>query len=84
MNRKADTVFMGIVFGIMIFVAGTLFISFISDRVADLAGSTGLNCDDSTISDGVKGACLITELVVPYFIIIIVSLAGGLLIGKLI
>lgn len=84
MNRRGQTAFLGIIFGIMIFIAGTLFLSFISERVTDLMGTTGVDCDNSLNSDGIKGVCLISELIVPYFIIIFASIAGGLILGRLI
>ena len=84
MNRRGQTAFLAIIFGVMVFMAGTFFLGFIQERVLDLIGTTGLNCGSSLNSDGIKGVCLISELVVPYFIIIFVSIASGLVVGRLI
>lgn len=53
-------------------------------------GGPALNCnslpsgDNTTITDGQKLSCLGTELVIPYFIILIMAIAGGAIIGRFI
>lgn len=51
------------------------------------AQGPGLDCGSSSspnqnVSDGTKITCLVTDGVVPYFIIVIISIAGGLIIGR--
>lgn len=82
MNRKGQSIMMGVIFGLMIFIAGMLFVNFISERTLDMLGTSGLDCESSTISDGVKVTCLIGELVVPYFIVIFISLAGAVILTR--
>jgi hypothetical protein len=53
----------------------------------DNLGGPGLNCGSSDspntdISDGTQLTCLATELVVPYFIIIVLSVAGGAMVSR--
>jgi len=65
----------------MIFLFGNLFIS----PIKDLAGSIriDLGCaTPATLSDGSKLLCLGTDAVVPYFILIILSIAGSMIINK--
>lgn len=86
MNKKGQTIFLTVIVGIFLFIFGILFLTFINTEKdnAMLPESTnengqtifGLNCDDSTISDGNKLTCLGLELVIPYFIIAIVGIAG--------
>ncbi len=82
MNRKGQSIFMSIIFGIMIFIVGVLFINFIDLDLDSLLGTENLDCDNSDISDGTKMTCLIGEMTIPYFIILFVSSAGGLIAGR--
>lgn len=82
MNRKGQTLFLSILIAVMIFAFGMLVLNFLLPDV-DTA-RTALNCTNATISDGNKIACLGTDGVVPYFIILIISTGGGLVLSKLI
>lgn len=81
MNRRGG-IFLGIIVGLLIFLFGTLFIGFIDAEVLVSQNSNNLDCDNPNISDGVKVNCLITEAVSPYFIIAIISAAGGVIVGR--
>lgn len=62
---------------------GMLMINFIDPQIDVFLGTNGLNCDDTTISDGSKFGCLIGELTIPLFILTIISITGGAIIGRL-
>lgn len=81
MNKKGFTQ-IGITFLIafFFFIAGMIFLNPITDDVS--TARTSLNCGDSTISDGNKLTCLGIDLVVPYFILAIFSIAGGHITAK--
>ena len=83
-NKKGQTVFMGAILGFVIFMMGILFLTFIQNTVDDSQEASALDCDNSEISDGTKVTCLLTELVSPYFIIALVSVAGGAAIARFI
>ena len=80
MNIKGG---MGIalIVAIMLFIIGLMSINFIIGEVTRARDASNLNCDSPT-SDGIKLTCLLVDIVVPYFIIIILSTAGGLIIAK--
>ncbi len=82
MNNKAQISGIGIaiVVAMFLFIIGMININFIKDEVTRTRGD--LNCSLTTISDGSKLTCLLTDLVIPYFIIIIISAAGGLITSK--
>jgi len=81
MNKKGQ-VMMGILFAVMIFICGMLIFNLMTDVVTD--ARTDLDCaNGSSISDGTKLVCLITNGVIPYWIIAIVSFAGGAIMSKL-
>ena len=83
MNKKGQAFSWGIaiVVSVFIFLIGMMNVGFIKDEVT--RARTGLTCSASTISDGTKLICLTIDLVVPYFIIIIFSAAGGLITSRL-
>ena len=80
MNKRGGVLLM-ILFSIFIFMVGVLFMNLLKDDVT--SAKTNLSCSSSsTISDGTKLACIIVGGVIPYFIIMIISLAGGLLLDS--
>ena len=83
MNKKAQTMGLAVVMAITIFIVGMLSINFIKTEVTSARNASNLNCADITISDGTKLTCLAIDLVVPYFIIVIFSVAGGLIVARI-
>jgi hypothetical protein len=83
MNNKSQASGMGIsvVIAIIIFMAGMLTINIVKPSVTD--ARTDLSCSSASISDGTKLTCLIIDVVVPYFMIIVLSAAGGLITYRL-
>jgi len=45
--------------------------------IAEYNNSRGLDCGNSSISDFDKGACIITDLTMPYWVFIVLGLAGA-------
>ena len=65
---------------LVLFMVGTQFIPFAQDSIDDFR--TSYQCStNSSISDGAKASCLVTDIGIPYFIWLLVSLAIGLLLG---
>lgn len=90
MNKKGQVMIMSIIVGIMIFVSGMIFLNFIKIEVEDARNETlangqmGYNCDNSTgLTAGEQITCLVIDSVIPYYIIIIVSFAGGVITDRL-
>lgn len=83
MNNKAQLSGLGIsiIIAIFLFLIGMMCIGFIKDEVTRARG--GLSCSSATISDGSKMTCLLVDVVVPYFIITIISVAGGIITARL-
>ena len=88
MNKKSQTnagfaLFgFSVVIAIIFFLIGMTALNFIKSSVDSTLNDLG--CSDVTISDGAKLTCLGISLVVPYFVLIIFSAAGGIIIGKII
>lgn len=82
MNKKGQLGF-SIIIAITIFIIGMATINLITPEIDRVRLPSGLDCDNSTgISDGTKLTCLAIDLIVPYFILIIISVFGGLIIGR--
>lgn len=86
-NKKGQAGISGLGIAIMvaifIFLIGMTCINFINDIVTSTRATDQLNCSSNSISDGNKLACLIVDLVIPYFIIIIFSVSGGMITARL-
>lgn len=73
---------LSLLIALMIFMSGMLFINPLTSSID--AARADLSCSSaSTISDGTKLLCLVVDTVVIYFIIAVISLAGGMVLSKL-
>jgi hypothetical protein len=76
MNKKGGAVYAGIIIGIVVFLAGILFVEHISSDI-DTA-RVGLDCSNAAgITDGNKFTCLIVDTTVPYFIVTLIAISLG-------
>lgn len=83
MNNRGQGLLISVLIGVMIFMAGMLFTNFLKSDVTDARSSlVGLDCSNTTISDGNKVTCLGVDLVVPYFIWAVISAAGGVIAAR--
>jgi len=74
--------FAGII-AIAFFIFGILIVGLILPDVSLARGSDALDCSNLSISSGQKIACLAVDAAVPYLIIAIVLVAGGLIVWKI-
>ena len=87
-NKKAQTLGIAVMVAITLFIVGMLSINYIKPVVTIARDSSHLDCSNSAadfpegISDGVKLTCLVTDLVIPYFIILIFSVTGGIITSR--
>ena len=87
MNKKAQNsgfalLGFSVVIAIVFFLIGMTALNFIKSSVDTTL--TDLGCSDVTISDGAKLTCLGISLVAPYFVLIIFSATGGIIIARII
>lgn len=76
---------LGILFGVFIFIFAMLMFNFLKPLVTDTRSPDNLDCSDvASISDGTKLTCLIVDGTIPYFIIVVISLVGGVITARLI
>lgn len=85
MKSKAQISGLGVAFmiGLVLLLIGFTAINFIKDSITEVRGISNLNCSGVGISDGTKLTCLLVDFVVPYLIIIIISVSGGVITAKL-
>lgn len=93
MNRGGQAIFFLIMFAIIVIVLALALAPSIGEFISDTrnetqgswsGGQPGLNCTSTTISDFNKGACLITDITLPYFIGFLLALAGAVVGAKLV
>jgi hypothetical protein len=77
MNNKGQVALIGLMVGIMIFMMAMIFIDPISDVITETRNNTQLDCSNSSITDGQKATCLIVDLILPYFIAVVIAVAGA-------
>ena len=77
MNNKGQTIGVAIIVAIMFFMVGMMVLNFLMPEVTRARSITNLNCSDSTISDGSKLTCLMVDTIIPYFMLLVLSVAIG-------
>lgn len=83
LNKKGQTLFMSIIFGLMIFMIGMTFINFLKPELVTARSADNLDCaNGSGITDGNKLMCLFTSITLAMFILSIISLTGGFILSK--
>ena len=76
MKNKKGNISLAILSALAVFICGFLFINFLTPEIDTFR--TAMDCSSvATITDGQKLVCLGGGLVVPYFIIGLISLAIG-------
>jgi len=82
LKSKKGNVFSTIMIALLIFLVGMLVANFFKPEI-DTA-RIGLNCDDTAnITDGTKLMCLSVDITLVYFIILVLSIVGGIITDKL-
>ena len=67
----------------MLFFAGSLFVAPLEDSVT--TARADLNCTGAgaaTISDGNKVTCLVVDAIIPWFLLAVFSIIGGLIASR--
>ena len=74
MNKRGQTLGMAVLVMITIFIVGMLSVNYLKPEITRARDSSNLDCANSdVISDGTKLTCLVVDVVVPYFIVLIFS-----------
>lgn len=81
-GKRGQSLGIAIILAIMIFLMGIPVINILKPEVATAVGANGLDCANTSISDGNRLTCLAVDLTIPYFIWIVISAVGGLVISR--
>ena len=84
LNNKGQAVIVSLMVGIFVFMMAMVFIDPLKDVITEVRSPTQLDCSNSSISDGNKMTCLEVDLILPYFIGVILALAGYYITSKII
>lgn len=80
-KNKKGNLYMSIMVAIIIFMVGMIILNFLKPEVT--SARNAISCSTpSSITDGTKLLCLITDTVIPYYFIIVLSLVGGVITEK--
>lgn len=83
MNKRGQGLALAITFAITFFIVGLGLFNILAPEVTIARGATSLNCiNASNISDGTRLTCLAVDLTIPYFILLVISISGGLIIRR--
>ena len=82
MNKRGQTIGLAIIVAIFIFIIGMVCINFLKDEVTTARDSLDCSSVDD-ISEGIMLTCLVVDVVVFYWIIIILSVVGGLITSRM-
>ena len=78
-GKKSQTAVIGIMIGVFVFMLAMVFIDPLSDVISESRAAGQLDCANVSISDGMKLTCLMVDLILPYFIGVVIAIAGGYL-----
>ena len=80
-SNKKGNMYMAIMLTIFLFSAGMIVANFLKSPID--AARTSLNCDNAgSITDGSKLLCLTVDSTMIYFIILVCSISGGVILDK--
>ena len=82
MNKKGQTMGLAVLIAITIFIVGMLSVNYLKPEIVRARSSAGLDCTNADISDGTKLTCLAVDVVVPYFFVLVFSVAGGIITSR--
>lgn len=77
MNNKGQAAMVGLMIGVMVFMVAMIFIAPLADVIDEARAADQLDCSNSTISDGQKATCLVVDLILPYFIAVVLAVGAG-------
>lgn len=83
MNRKGQLFFFTLMLAVVVIILALALTPVVRETVNDARntttsdGAAGLDCDNSSISDFDKSACVITDISSPYFFGILLGIAGA-------
>lgn len=82
MNNKGQLALLGLMVGIVVIMFGLIAINPINDVLDEVKGASQLDCSNSSIGDSQKATCLGVDILMPYYIGIIIVAGGAWITAK--
>jgi len=84
MNNHGQVALIGLMVALFIFLLGMSLINPLRDVIDETRTADQMDCNNASISDGQKLACLAIDVTLPYFIVVVLALAGAWMTTKII
>lgn len=84
MNNRGQAAFFLFMIAIVVIILALAFTPVINDFTGDARNATHLDCDNTSISNFDRGTCVISDMTAPYFMGMLIALAGILIGAKVI
>lgn len=84
LGKAGQAALVGLGIGVMIFMMAMVFTTPLKEVITEYRNASNLDCDNSSITDGTKSTCLMIDLLLPYFIISVLAVAGGWVTARII
>jgi hypothetical protein len=82
MRNKKGSVILVVLIAIVFFIFGMLIFNLIKPDVTRVRSAAELNCTGIPDTAGDRATCLVVDGIIPYFIILIVAVAGGYIMDR--
>ena len=88
-NNKGQVIFYTFMLGLVIAILALALAPALQSQITDARNvstdsSVGLDCDNSSISNFDKAACVASDITLPYFIGFLLFFAGAIVVGRII
>lgn len=79
LKDKRGNIFFGVVVALIVYISGILILPYLVEDVTNFR--VAMDCTNTSISDTSKINCLMGDIIIPYWIWLIVSIALGFIVG---
>jgi len=83
MNKKGQAVMVGMMLGIMLFIAMVQLIGPLKDTIITARDPTNLDCGNSSITTGTKSVCILIDFSLFYIVGVVMAAAIGGVVGRI-
>jgi len=77
MNKSGQAAVIGVMVSIMIFITAVVLIEPIKEVVIEARSADYLNCTSSALTTGTQATCIMVDLFLPYFFVVVVAAGLG-------
>lgn len=82
LNKKSQSIFVGVQIAMMLFVFAIATIGAYKEVIVEARDVNHLDCANTSITTGTAGACIVADWSLPYYFGMMLAIAASFLIGK--